>query len=54
VKLPWTTKRYEPYEFQALARYNSRRAEGIVHDPEYMARMMVEQARFDMQMRARR
>jgi hypothetical protein len=41
----------EPYEFAALATYNAELSRGIVHTPEWDARMAAEQARFDAKMR---
>jgi hypothetical protein len=38
--------RYE-HRWDELAGYNSRVSKGIVHTPEYVARMAAEQARFD-------
>jgi FtsZ-binding cell division protein ZapB len=35
------------YEIDQLAGYNSRVAQGIVHTPEYAARMRRQQARFN-------
>jgi hypothetical protein len=40
-------KTSEPYRFQALATYNGERARGIVHTPEWQAKMAAEQKRFD-------
>lgn len=37
----------DSYEFSALARYNSEAARGIVHTPEWKAKMAEEQRRFD-------
>lgn len=39
--------RNEPYEFEALAKYNSECARGIVHTEEYDKKMVSEQARFN-------
>ena len=36
-----------PQRFEELAGYNSRKSQGIQHDPEYVARMAVLQADFD-------
>jgi hypothetical protein len=44
-------KPFEVYEFAALATYNSERARGIVHTPEWVARMVTEQERFGKQQR---
>lgn len=41
----WRKK--ERYEFEELARYNTERANGLVHTPEKVQRMAEEQARFD-------
>jgi hypothetical protein len=41
----------EPYEFAQLAMYNAEVARGIVHTPEWKARMAHEQERFDWQTR---
>jgi hypothetical protein len=38
---------HEPDIWAALARYNTERAHGIVHDPEYAKRMAIQQAYFD-------
>ena len=35
------------YRWDALAMYNAERARGLVHTPEWDARMAEEQARFD-------
>ena len=39
--------RHTPYEFADLATYNSERARGIVHTPEWDALMAAEQRRFN-------
>lgn len=36
-----------PARFEELAGYNTRKYNGIAHDPEYVARMAVLQAGFD-------
>jgi len=36
------------YEFAELARYNSEKARGIQHTPEWVAKMEAEQERFDL------
>jgi hypothetical protein len=41
----------EPYEFAQLATYNAEVARGIVHTPEWKAKMAHEQERFDWQTR---
>lgn len=41
----------EPYEFNALAQYNAEVARGLVHTPEWKAKMANEQERFDWQSR---
>jgi hypothetical protein len=46
-------RRNEPYEFNALAIYNSERARGIVHTPEWDEKMRLEQERFAEQYWAR-
>lgn len=35
------------YRWHELAEYNSERARGLVHTPEWVARMVIEQAMFD-------
>ena len=40
----------EPYPFQQLADYNGRVGQGIVHTPEFAARMAIQQRYFDEQM----
>ena len=42
---------FERYEFGDLATYNSEVARGIVHTPEWDARMAEDQARFNKQQR---
>ena len=42
-------QRWEPYEFEALATYNSEKARGIVHTPEWVEKMKHEQERFNQQ-----
>ena len=37
----------ESQSFNELADYNSRKAKGILHTPEYEARMALEQERFN-------
>jgi hypothetical protein len=44
----------EPYEFEALAKYNGEVARGIVHTRDYDVRMAQEQARFNAKMAAER
>jgi len=41
----------QPDSFEMLAVYNSERARGIVHTPEWDARMAALQVRFDEQVR---
>lgn len=45
-------RRAERYEFGELARYNSERARGIVHAPEWDERMARDQERFNAKMLA--
>jgi hypothetical protein len=42
-----------PYRWQELADYNGRVGHGVVHTPEYKARMRLEQAAFDEEMAVR-
>lgn len=51
LRLPVNYEENEPYEFAELATYNSERARGIVHTPEWVRRMEAEQERFDRQCR---
>jgi hypothetical protein len=37
----------DQYRFQELAEYNTRVSKGIVHTPEYVERMRLEQEAFD-------
>lgn len=37
----------DPYEFDALAKFNSEVARGIVHTPEWVEKMRLEQERFN-------
>lgn len=43
----------DPYEFDALATYNSEVGRGIVHTPEWVEQMRHEKARFDALQRSR-
>lgn len=43
----------EPRDLDELARYNSEKARGLVHTPEWDARMAEEQARFNTSWRER-
>lgn len=45
-----TQRPYEPYEFAALAAYNTRRSQGIVHTDAFVEMMRQEQERFDRAM----
>ena len=36
-----------PYEFEALARFNAERARGILHTPEWIEEMAIQQERFN-------
>lgn len=38
---------YDPYEWNQLATYNAEVARGIVHTPEWVEKMRLEQERFD-------
>jgi hypothetical protein len=49
MNMPIRLEPTEGYEFEALARYNSEIARGIVHTPEWDALMAQEQERFDRQ-----
>ncbi len=40
-------RRYQRYEFAALATYNGERSRGIMHTLEWQEKMAQEQARFD-------
>lgn len=41
------------FDYDALARYNSERARGIMHDQEWVQRMALIQSNFDREMTAR-
>lgn len=41
------------YRYDILAQYNAECSRGIVHTPEWDARMALEQAKFDAEMAAR-
>lgn len=53
--MTWTLPAPPPSfdDYDALARYNAERARGIVHDPQWVARMAQIQASFDALMIAR-
>jgi hypothetical protein len=48
--LAWVSRRRrerEPFEFMELATYNSEVARGLLHTPEWKAKMAAEQERFN-------
>ena len=48
----WWQRYHREHRWDALGRYNSERARGIVHTPEWEARMAEEQAAFEREQRA--
>lgn len=51
IGIPWEEDFGDEWEFSDLARYNAERARGIVHTPEWRARMAHQQERFDWKQR---
>ena len=49
----WLERWTEQHRWTELADYNSRVSKGIVHTPEFVARMEIEQAAFNAEMAAR-